>query len=249
MKRLVFLIILIFGAGTLSAENIGTVSFTAGKVQIKQGSEWINAKAGMKFSQTSEIQTGLKSLAILNFNNGNRLKIQAGTMISMASYTEGSYGNATNVNLKMGKITAIVSKPEEGKNHFRVRTPTVVAGVRGTIEEISYTPEGGTQIFLVESSAEVFSQYGRFIVGENNSGKVGSHGDNVSQGHENRRNHRSVRAANPSLGSTEVRAFIRDGRPSPGANITDRNLWGDKGIEIIRSLPLDETVEIGIEKL
>jgi len=246
MKQLMILLITFTAA---FAEPAGKFIFVTGKVQILENGAWKEAQAGMFVSAGSEIQTGLKSRAILKFGNGSEMKINAGTLVSLADYREGGFGTETNVDLKMGKITAAVARHEKAKNHFNVRTPTVVAAVRGTIEKIAYTPEGGTRIDLVESSAEVKSRRGRFIVSEGNSGS--ERDGEVLQSHENRREDRSTRAANPSAAASELQSFIRSGRPVPGGVVMDRGRLGDRAIQQIRDnyLPLIEEVGISIEKL
>ncbi len=246
MKRLIILLITFSAA---FAESAGKFIFLTGQVQVLENGAWKKAQMGMSVSAGSEIQTGLKSSAIVKFGNGSEMKINAGTVVSLADYREGGFGTETRVDLKMGKITAVIARHEKAKNHFNVRTPTLVAGVRGTIEQISYSPEGGTRIDLIESSAEVVTRAGRFIVSEGNSGRA-LYGQ-VQQSHENRREVRSVHAPNPSAAAAELQSFIRGGRPVPGGAGIDRGRLGDRAVQLIRDnyLPLIGEVGISIEKL
>lgn len=121
---------------------------------------WTNVWIGSVVSDQSKIQTGFNGKAVITMNNGSRLTIGKATLIGMEKYGTGKYGSQTNVNLRIGSITANIAKRNQGRNYFRVRTPTAVAGVRGTIEHISYLPDRGTEVTLIESAADVINRQG-----------------------------------------------------------------------------------------
>ncbi|RME88702.1 MAG: hypothetical protein D6767_09730 [Candidatus Hydrogenedentota bacterium] len=162
MKKLVSMLIGIAFTLSLSAKEIGKVALAIGKVQIKTpGGTWQKAKPGMVVTDKTQINTGFKSKAVVKLNTGSRLLIKPSTVMSFAKFVKGSFGTATDVNLRLGGVTAMVSKIRgKQKNFFRVRTPTAVAGVRGTIQDVSFTPDRGTQVQLLESSAQVINQFG-----------------------------------------------------------------------------------------
>ncbi len=164
-------------ATALSAKPVAVFTMVIGKVQVKEADgRWINALAGMKVSEKAEIQTALKGKAALQFVNGNLLNIAPGSIVSIDKVVAGNYGTATDVNLSMGKVTAVIAKVDNDKrNHFRVRTPTVVAGVRGSIQEVGYTPELGTSVRMLEHSADVVTNMGaKILVPQGGESQVGS---------------------------------------------------------------------------
>lgn len=136
----------------------------AGLVQYREKKgKWQNAKIGQALTTDTELQTGPNGKATLIFPNGSKVSLAPGTMASLDQYTTGPYGSQTNMSLRMGRMNADIAKVNDAnaRNHFRVRTPTVVAGVRGTIEEVGHTSDKGTDVVLQESSSEVVDRTGR----------------------------------------------------------------------------------------
>jgi len=165
LRSIIFTAIMVFSFTAIESKTIGRFYLVIGKVQVNNGNGWKRARRGMLVTDTSKVQTSVRSTAMIAFANGSRVKVRHTTFISMAGFASGKYGTATNVNLKMGGITAYISKAKGGKrNRFRVRTPTAVAGVRGTIEEVTYSPDFGTQVNLLESTAEVINAVGKRVV-------------------------------------------------------------------------------------
>lgn len=167
MKNKLALKILIFLslAYGLFAKPVGIFSMVIGKVQVKDGSQWIQAQPGMKVNEKAEIQTGIKSRATLQLVNGSQLQINPGTVVSIDRLLSGNYGTATDVNLSLGKITAVIARAdkEDQRNFFRVRTPTAVAGVRGSVQEVAYSPDTGTSVRMLEHAADVIGRNGQKV--------------------------------------------------------------------------------------
>lgn len=152
---------IVISSSSLLARPVGKISFLIGNVQIKNGgSSWQSVRIGTRVTDKSKIQTGFNGKAVVTMNNGSRITVGKATLIGMEKYATGKYGSQTNVNLRIGSITASVSKRNKGRNYFRVRTPTAVAGVRGTVEHISYLPDRGTEVTLIESAADVINRQG-----------------------------------------------------------------------------------------
>ncbi len=151
----------LFFVATVNATTIGKISFVSGNAQIQNGSEaWKNINIGTTVLDTSRIQTGYNGKVTVTMINGTRMAIGKATLIGMEKFATGEYGTQTNVNLRIGTITAYVAKEDKSRNYFRVRTPTAVAGVRGTVEQISYLPDSGTEVTLIESAADVINRQG-----------------------------------------------------------------------------------------
>jgi hypothetical protein len=139
----------------------------SGMVQYREkGGKWQAAKISTVLNTNTELQTGPTGKATLVFPNGSKVSLTPGTLASLDQYSTGSYGSQTNMSLRMGRLNADIAKVNDVnvRNHFRVRTPTVVAGVRGTVEQVGYTPDKGSDVVLVESSADVVDGSGRATV-------------------------------------------------------------------------------------
>jgi hypothetical protein len=137
------------------------VSQLTGHAQYRlKGGHWKEAKPGTALEVESEIQTGPRARLTIAFPNGSTLALSALTRVVLDKHSVGSFGSQVIMNLHGGTITANIARyktPDE-RNYFQVRTPTVVAGVRGTIEEVSYSPDRGTQIRMIEHAADVIDR-------------------------------------------------------------------------------------------
>ncbi|GEM_PF-2765256 len=161
LHGLLVLLASLFFVATMDAKTIGKISFVSGNAQIQNGSEaWKDVNIGTPVLDTSRIQTGYNGKVTVTMINGTRMAIGKATLIGMEKFATGGYGTQTNVNLRIGTVTAYVAKNDTSRNYFRVRTPTAVAGVRGTVEQISYLPDSGTEVKLIESAADVINRQG-----------------------------------------------------------------------------------------
>lgn len=148
----------------LHAKVVAKFESLSGLVQYREKKgKWQNAKIGTQLQPDTELQTGPNGKATLLFPNGNKVTLNPGTLASLDQYGAGAYGTQTNMSLRMGRMNADIAKVNDAnkRNHFRVRTPTVVAGVRGTLEEVGHTADKGTEVILQESSSEVVDGNGR----------------------------------------------------------------------------------------
>ncbi len=165
MKRVLQILLgVIFIASTsLWAVPVGAFVVVKGNVQVKpEKGKWTKATVGMKFDAKTEIQTSLTGNASIKFVNDTVMNITPGTSINIARMVAGSYGTATDVQLSLGRIKTFIAKPKlvEKRNHFRVITPTVVAAVRGSEQEVGYTPEKGTEVIMHEHASDIVNNKG-----------------------------------------------------------------------------------------
>lgn len=164
-KSLLILILGLSIPALVFAKPAAKFESLSGLVQFREGKngKWQNAKIGTNLNTNTELQTGPNGKATLLFPNGSKVTLSPGTLASLDQYSAGGYGTQTNMSLRLGRMNADIAKVNDAntRNHFRVRTPTVVAGVRGTIQEVGYTPDKGSEVKLLESSANVIDRNGR----------------------------------------------------------------------------------------
>lgn len=165
---------------SLEAKPAARFESVTGMVQYREkGGKWQAAKISTVLNANTELQTGPTGKATLIFVNGSKVSLSPGTLASLDQYSTGAYGSQTNMSLRMGRVTADIAKVNDVnvRNHFRVRTPTVVAGVRGTIEQVGYTPDKGSDVVLEESSADVVDKNGnKTVVPQGGSSSITSGG-------------------------------------------------------------------------
>ncbi len=164
------ILISILAATMLWGTPAAKITSLNGHAQYRlKNAHWKEAKPGTTLEVDSEIQTGPRARLTIAFPNGSTLALSALTRVVLDKHSVGSFGSQVIMSLHGGTITANIARyktPDE-RNYFQVRTPTVVAGVRGTIEEISYSPDRGTQVRMIEHGADIVDrQRARSVVPE-----------------------------------------------------------------------------------
>ena len=113
-----------------------TVRKAAGQVQVSTGGAWTKATVGQKLLPGTKVKTGPGGEAILTWDNGNVLKIRPLTQMTIAALTKSGVATDVLLTVKKGSVFAKVKKLKTPDSSFIIGTPTAVAGVRGTTEEV-----------------------------------------------------------------------------------------------------------------
>lgn len=126
-------------------------------VQAAAGGDWTAATEGMSLSQGASVKTGAGAEAILNLGAGSAVKISALALVKIATLTaEASGGSKTELSLDKGRVMAKAGKLKTTDSAFTVRTPTAVAGVRGTAFECAIAPETNqVTVSVIEGNVSV----------------------------------------------------------------------------------------------
>lgn len=207
----------------LEAKVAAKFESISGIVQFREKKgKWQDAKIGSSLNTDTELQTGPTGRATLIFPNGNKVTLNPGTLASLDQYGAGPYGTQTNMSLRIGRMNADIAKVNDvnKRNHFRVRTPTVVAGTRGTVQEVGYTPDRGADVKLEESSAEVSDRQGRTsVVPQGGQSTVTTSGTTTADKQETKNNTTTMSGQSASAGEVEVSVSAGDALPT--SNVAD----------------------------
>ncbi|MDD5583506.1 MAG: FecR family protein [Candidatus Omnitrophica bacterium] len=142
MKRLigVFLFSLLLLGNVFAQE--AKILYVKGKVSIKKDASapWEKAKISTMLGKQAEVKTGAKSECTLSFDE---------TMKNILTLKENSWVKLedikpANISLPQGRVFALIDDIKKVEK-FEIRTPTAVAGVRGTGESVEFN--GGMSIF------------------------------------------------------------------------------------------------------
>lgn len=158
LKYLMFLMLLGF---RLHAADIdyGTFILVKGKVLVQDiNSNLVPAKVDTKVSIGETIITDAESRAkLVLFENRNVINILPNTKLKIIKISNKDKDKNVNLNLIEGRVRANVGDKFDNKSSkFEIRTPTAVAGVRGTQFIASYKPE--------TKSTEIITIHGAVIV-------------------------------------------------------------------------------------
>lgn len=115
-----------------------------------------SAKIGKKIKPGEVVQSGADGKAKIVYPNGDHFLIGFGTTMVMpdisAKAADGK--DATSIKLLYGRVRALVSKGGPRSN-MKVKTPTAVAGVRGTDFFTRSNPTVGTKITVLRGEVAV----------------------------------------------------------------------------------------------
>jgi len=144
-----FILSILFISTILYAED-GIIAYLDGDVTVQREGSILDAEFGLSVFQGDILKTGIDSLLILELNNKSELKLRENTILVL----EGT-GKETSLILKSGSIFSRVNKIINGS--FSVRTPSMVAGVRGTEFFVAYgrTIETEPDIWLCVNEGSV----------------------------------------------------------------------------------------------
>jgi hypothetical protein len=133
IARVLMLSAILSFAGTLLAaeELTASISKITGKVEIMTDSGWMPAKQGQIISAGTTVSTGFRSSAELTMGN-SIVTVKALTRLTLAELAENAGVITTNLNLRVGKVSAEVKTVAGKTNDFKVKSPISTASVRGT---------------------------------------------------------------------------------------------------------------------
>ncbi len=120
----------IFISTIIFAED-GIIAYFDGDVTVQRDGSIIDADFGLSVFEGDILETGKNSLLILQLNNKSELKLREKTILVL----EGT-GKDTSLILNKGSIFSRINKLVNGS--FNIRTPSMVAGVRGTEFFVAY---------------------------------------------------------------------------------------------------------------
>lgn len=134
---ILFILSLLFIRTIVYAED-GIIAYFDGNVTVQRDGTTFDADFGFSVFQGDILETGENSLLILELNNKGELKLRENTILVL----EGT-GRETSLILNRGSVFSRVNKIVNGS--FSIRTPSMVAGVRGTEFFVAYGRTIGTE--------------------------------------------------------------------------------------------------------
>lgn len=118
-------------------ETYGTMMVVKGEVKVTsaKNGKVENAKVGFKVHAGDSVTSGADSRAKIIMSDKNVINVSPDSKVTITKYENSTAKGTRNVELKVdyGKVRASVEQIYDGdKSKFNIRTPTAVAGVRGT---------------------------------------------------------------------------------------------------------------------
>lgn len=123
-------------APTVTLANEGVLMVVKGDIKVTQAASnsTVAARVGMKVAAGDSLRSGKDSRAKVVMKDKNVLNLSPDSSITITKYENNADGTKNvEINVKFGKVRASVEQKYDGnKSKFMIKTPTAVAGVRGT---------------------------------------------------------------------------------------------------------------------
>jgi hypothetical protein len=137
----------------VNADMVAKITSFEGTVQVmKKGStDWKNARPGMPLEVGDQIFTQGESFAEIRYVIGTVLRMDEKTKITLESSSEKTVKSKSAIGTVWINMRKLVSTGKE----FQVSTPTAVAAIRGTVFDMSYTPDSASYVAVFEGKVAV----------------------------------------------------------------------------------------------
>ena len=138
-----------------------------GTVQVMKGTgAFVAAKAGQKAGKGHVIKTAANSSCILNWSSGHAVKVSAMSVVTVEHAEKNGDTENSRIAVGNGKLYAKVGKLSSVSSEFTIKTPTAIAGVRGSEIMVEAT-EQSSSFMVLEGSFEVTADSVAYIIDEN----------------------------------------------------------------------------------
>ncbi len=155
----VFLALLFFALPAY-AQKVGKVSDMSGSVswREKDGVPYKAASKGLELGKGSWLKTGKDGWAVVELEDKSRLTLANDTELELTDLVIGKGSKTGVISVTQGKLRAAVTRLAGEKVDYKVKSPTAVAGIKGT--EFLMMSQGQANVFFgnegtVEVSGEV----------------------------------------------------------------------------------------------
>ncbi len=133
-----FFVLLFFLISCGPGKSDFTIISFIGNVKIKNGEDTVAAAAGTSLKYGDVVITARRSSAQIQYGETGIFRVSPGSKMKIAEVTDN--GNAEgDLDLSRGSVFCALTRT--GTKGFRVKTPTVVASVRGTVFKVSADKE------------------------------------------------------------------------------------------------------------
>lgn len=135
--------------------NAAKVIFAVGDVKVGSDSSWDSASEQMPLTEGQEIKTGPQSQCNIVVGSESYITVKENSHLLLATLFKDVSGvEQTAVELRMGKTVVKPKKLLKGDS-FDVKTPTAVAGVRGTQFVVETSPAAQTKVAVVQGKVQM----------------------------------------------------------------------------------------------
>ncbi|KAB2907659.1 MAG: FecR domain-containing protein [Ignavibacteriales bacterium] len=153
-----FAVFFLSGATEMPPAPAAVVTKVVNSAQYKPASgSWTTLKVGQALSTNDMVKTSGKALIVLKFTDNSVLKVRENSQVTI-SVTKNGKNVSKTVDIGKGTVNASVTKQDQ--QDFKVKSPTLVASVRGTEFLFGYDNDT-TNVYLMEGKLFCEAQLGK----------------------------------------------------------------------------------------
>ncbi|MBI5524916.1 MAG: FecR domain-containing protein [Deltaproteobacteria bacterium] len=146
-------------SGWASPVEVGKAAAVAGKVEVRLPGEkeWTVLRTADSVFQGSTVKTGKESRARFLMTDKSVLMVDEQSEFEINDYSLTAERQSSLLTMFKGKMIAVVTKAlTAGKSRYEIRTPTAVAGVRGTYLGLEVAEaEGRTELWVLSGKVNL----------------------------------------------------------------------------------------------
>ncbi|MBN2125868.1 MAG: FecR domain-containing protein [Deltaproteobacteria bacterium] len=162
----ILLVFVLAGRPLLAQDNsIGKITAAEGPVTIqREDGSRTPAKEGLSLLPGDQISTGKGGGVRFDLLSGGSLRLGEESQVSVDELSSAREEDGISMRLVLGYLWTKIRAFGGGTSGFRLHTPTVVSGVRGTEFETVVALDGSSLVVVDEGSVEVEGEEQRIVV-------------------------------------------------------------------------------------
>jgi hypothetical protein len=139
----------------IAKEMYGTFMIVKGDVTAEIDGKKSSVKVGSKIYAGNTVTTGAVARAKILMSDRNVIHVSPSTSMKIAEYVNTGDKKKVELELTQGKVRNQVLESYKGENKFIIKTPTAVAGVRGTDFFVNYSAKTRiTEVVTLKGAVE-----------------------------------------------------------------------------------------------
>lgn len=150
-------------AGTRVRAYKGVMTFLQGEVQVKKAGDagWSSARANMILSAGDQVKVLARSRAELILDNQSVLRLAEKTVLTIQKLEEdaATRKETARMELSLGRLWTRAAKLFNPASRYDVNTPMAIAGVHGTVYQVSVAPDKTTNVQVFQGAVDVYNPF------------------------------------------------------------------------------------------
>jgi phage tail protein X len=143
--------------------NKGVITYLEGPVQVKRSGEtqWSSARPNMILLENDQVKVPGQSRAELILDSQSVMRLSENTLLTIHKLEEekATRKETARMDISAGKLWVRMAKLFNPASRYDVKSPTVIAGVQGTVYQIMVAGDQSTTIQVFQGAVNVYNPF------------------------------------------------------------------------------------------